>query len=144
MLLPALLVLNAKVLLSGGADADLASWLNGQRDALVLGVVLPEANLCCATRKIARSAGGLTVLTAAVALAADGQQRIAIEGVVSSPARLAAVEQKQLTGEALQTAVSEAVAPVADLRGSVSYKRYIAGVVVADLLADCQQMIKEK
>ena len=144
VLLPALLVLNAKVLLSGGADADLASWLNGQRDALVLGVVLPEANLCCATRKIARSAGGLTVLTAAVALAADGQQRIAIEGVVSSPARLAAVEQKQLTGEALQTAVSEAVAPVADLRGSVSYKRYIAGVVVADLLADCQQMIKEK
>ena len=144
VLLPALLVLNAKVLLAGGADADLASWLNGPRDALVLGVVLPEANLCCATRKIARSAGGLTVLTAAVALAANGQQRIAIEGVISSPARLAAVEQKQLTGEALQTAVSEAVAPVADLRGSVSYKRYIAGVVVADLLADCQQIIKEK
>ena len=144
VLLPALLVLNAKVLLAGGADADLASWLNGPRDALVLGVVLPEANLCCATRKIARSAGGLTVLTAAVALAANGQQRIAIEGVISSPARLAAVEQKQLTGEALQTAVSETVAPVADLRGSVSYKRYIAGVVVADLLADCQQMIKEK
>ena len=80
----------------------------------------------------------------AVAIAADGQQRIAVEGVVSSPVCLKAVEKKRLTGEALQKAVSEAVEPLADLRGSVSYKRYIAGVVVADLLADCQQMIKEK
>ena len=141
VLLPVLMVMNAKVLLAGGGDADLASWLAGSRDGLVLGVVLPEPNVCCSTRKVAR---GLTVLTAAVAIAADGQQRVAIEGVVSSPVRLAAVEQKRLSGEALQTAVSEAVAPVADLRGSVSYKRYIAGVVVADLLADCQQMIKEK
>ncbi len=144
VLLPVLMVMNAKVLLAGGGDADLASWLAGSRDGLVLGVVLPEPNVCCSTRKVARSVGGLTVLTAAVAIAADGQQRVAIEGVVSSPVRLAAVEQKRLSGEALQTAVSEAVAPVADLRGSVSYKRYIAGVVVADLLADCQQMIKEK
>ena len=144
VLLPILLVMNAKVLLAGGSEADLGSWLSGPRDALVLGVVLPEANVCCVTRRVARTVGGLTVLTAAVAIAADGQQRIAIEGVVPSAVRLAAVEQKRLSGEALQTAVSEAVAPVADLRGSVSYKRYIAGVVVADLLADCQQMIKEK
>ena len=144
VLLPVLLVLNAKVILAGGGDCDLASWLSGSRDILVLGVVLPETNLCCMTRKVSRSMAGLVVLTAAVAIADDGQQRIAIEGVVSNPVRLSAVEQKRLTGEALQTAVSEAVAPVADLRGSVSYKRYIAGVVVADLVADCQQMIKEK
>ena len=79
-----------------------------------------------------------------MAIAADGKQRIAIEGVVPVATRLSAVEQKGLSGEALQAAVSEAVAPVADLRGSVSYKRYIAGVVVADLVADCQQTNKEK
>ena len=144
VLLPILLAMNAKVLLAGGADADLASWLAGSRDGLVLGVVLPEPAVCCATRKVSRSAGGLVVLTAAVAVATDGQQRIAVEGVVSSAVRLSTVEQKRLTGEALQAAVSEAVAPVADLRGSVSYKRYIAGVVVADLVADCQQTNKEK
>ena len=144
VLLPVLLVLNAKVALAGGAVSGLAEWLAGLRDALVLAVVLPEPTVCCVTRKVSRSAAGLVVLTAAVAIAADGQQRIAVEGVVPSPARLAAVEQKQLKGESLQTAVSEAVAPVADLRGSVPYKRYIAGVVVADLLAHCQQMIKEK
>ena len=144
VLLPILLVMNAKVLLAGGADADLASWLAGSRDGLVLGVVLPEPSVRCATRRLARTVGGQTVLTAAVAIAADGKQRIAIEGVVPVATRLSAVEQKGLSGEALQAAVSEAVAPVADLRGSVSYKRYIAGVVVADLVADCQQTNKEK
>ena len=144
VLLPVLLVMNAKLILANGDHSKLESWLSGPRDTLILGVVLPEPNLCCTTRKITRSAGGLTVLTAAVAIAADGQQRIAVEGVVSSPVCLKAVEKKRLTGEALQKAVSEAVEPLADLRGSVSYKRYIAGVVVADLLADCQQMIKEK
>ena len=144
VLMPVLLVMNAKVLLSGGAEADLAAWLSGTRDGLVLGVVLSDAGVCCATRRVARTVGGQTVLTAAVALTADGQQRIAVEGVVQGSVRLTAVEQKQLTGEALQAAVSEAVEPVADLRGSVSYKRYISGVVVADLVAGCQQMSKEK
>ena len=144
VLLPVLLVMNAKVALAGGAVIELADWLAGSRDALVLAVMLPESDVCCATRKLARSAGGLTVLTAAVAIATDGRQRIAVEGVVPCATRLHEVEQKSLTGEALQSAVSEAIAPVTDLRGSVSYKRYIAGVVVADLVNDCQQMIKEK
>ena len=144
VLLPVLLVMNAKVALAGGAAIELADWLAGSRDALVLAVMLPESDVCCATRKLARSAGGLTVLTAAVAIATDGRQRIAVEGVVPCASRLPGVEQKGLSGEALQAAVSEAIAPIADLRGSVSYKRYIAGVLVADLVNDCQQMIKEK
>ena len=144
VLLPVLLVMNAKVALAGGAVIELADWLAGSRDALVLAVMLPESDVCCTTRKLARSAGGLTVLTAAVAIATDGRQRIAVEGVVPCASRLPGVEQKGLSGEALQAAVSEAIAPIADLRGSVSYKRYIAGVLVADLVNDCQQMIKEK
>ena len=144
VLLPVLLVMNAKVTLAGGAVIELADWLAGSRDALVLAVMLPESDVCCTTRKLARSAGGLTVLTAAVAIATDGRQRIAVEGVVPCASRLPGVEQKGLSGEALQAAVSEAIAPIADLRGSVSYKRYIAGVLVADLVNDCQQMIKEK
>ena len=144
VLLPVLLVMNAKVALAGGAVVELADWLAGSRDTLVLAVMLPESDVCCTTRKLARSAGGLTVLTAAVAIATDGRQRIAVEGVVPCASRLPGVEQKGLSGEALQAAVSEAIAPIADLRGSVSYKRYIAGVLVADLVNDCQQMIKEK
>ena len=40
---------------------------------------------------------------------------------------------------ALEAAVSALIAPRADLGGSVAYKRYISGVVVADLLVECQQ-----
>ena len=46
---------------------------------------------------------------------------------------------RDLHGAALEAAVSELIAPREDLAGSISYKRYITGVVVADLLVDCQQ-----
>ena len=101
---------------------------------------LPRA---CATRRISRSHAGLSVITAAVALTDDGETRIALDGVADIPIRLRDVEAQQLEGEALEMAVRAAVFPREDLRGSVAYKRYIAGVVVADLYADCQQMGEE-
>jgi putative selenate reductase FAD-binding subunit len=39
--------------------------------------------------------------------------------------------------------VADAVHPVANIIGSVEYKRYIAGVVVTDLLAECQHLAEE-
>lgn len=142
VLLPILLVMDAKVALADGRTVYLEDYLDGARDTLVTAVILPQPALCCATRKIARSAAGLSVVIAAVALAGDGQ-RIAIDGVLARPARLHEIEKRGLTDVALELAVGEAVAPVEDVRGSVAYKRYIAGVVVADLLADCVQMKKE-
>lgn len=141
VLVPVLLALDAKVLLADGQASELESFLGGTRDSLVLAVILPDPARPCATRKIARSAGGLTVLSAAVALSEKGQC-IAVEGVVPRPVRLRAVEQKGLAEVPLELAVSEAVAPQEDVRGGVAYKRYIAGVVVADLLADCLQLKK--
>jgi putative selenate reductase FAD-binding subunit len=78
-----------------------------------------------------------------VALGAEGQ-RIALDGVLPQAARLRKIEPQALNGEALEQAVAHAVAPCADLRGSVDYKRYIAGVAVADLLAACLQMKEGK
>jgi len=141
VLAPVLLALDAKVLLADGQTSELENFLGGTRDSLVLAVILPDPARPCATRKIARSAGGLTVLSAAVALSENGQC-IAVEGVVPRPVRLREVEQKSLAEVPLELAVSEAVAPQEDVRGSVAYKRYIAGVVVADLLADCLQLKK--
>lgn len=141
VLVPVLLALDAKVLLADGQSSDLESFLGGARDSLVVALILPDPARPCATRKIARSAGGLTVLSAAVALSERGPC-IAVEGVVPRPVRLRAVEQKDLAEVPLELAVSEAVAPQEDVRGSVAYKRYIAGVVVADLLADCLQLKK--
>jgi putative selenate reductase FAD-binding subunit len=141
-LVPVLLAMEARVMLADGDVSDLESYLGGAREKLVLTVVLPDPSRTCATRRISRSAAGLAVLTAAVAMSGKGQC-IAIDGVVPRPVRLRDVEKRNLTDVALELAVSEAVAPVEDVRGSVAYKRYIAGVVVADLLADCLQMKKE-
>ena len=141
VLLPVLLAMDARLLFADGQTGELESYLGERRESLVLAVILPDPARPCATRKIARSAGGLTVLSAAVALSGTGQC-IAAEGVVPRAVRLHEVEQKGLTEVPLELAVSEAVSPQEDVRGSVAYKRYIAGVVVADLLADCRQLMK--
>jgi putative selenate reductase FAD-binding subunit len=138
VLLPVLLVLEADVLLENDQREPLERYLAGPREALVLGLALPDTRLRCATRRIARNADGLTVLAAAVALDPLGAQRIALS-CVTPAARLHEVEPLNLEAAPLEAAVARAIEPVADLCGSVEYKRYIAGVVVADLLVDCQQ-----
>ena len=138
-LLPVLLVLEAVVVLENNLLQPIDAYLAGQRNALVLGVVLPEPELRCATRRISRNADGLAVMTAAVALDSIGEMRVAVAGVTPQPMRLRDLERRELHDAALEAAVSELISPREDLAGSVSYKRYITGVVVADLLVDCQQ-----
>lgn len=66
-----------------------------------------------------------------------------LDGVASKALRLHDVEKQNLEGNALEQAVANAIFPQEDLRGSVAYKRYITGVLVADLYADCQQAGEE-
>lgn len=139
VLLPVLLVLEALVLLENNEQQSLEDYLAGPRNKLILGLILPEPNLRCATRHLNRNADGLRVLTAAVALDRKGAMRVALAGVTQKPMRLRDLERPDLADAALEAAVGELLTPTADLAGSVAYKRYIAGVVVADLLVDCQQ-----
>ncbi|OMQ22857.1 molybdopterin-dependent oxidoreductase FAD-binding subunit [Serratia oryzae] len=138
VLLPVLLALSAKVVIGDGNTLELGDYLAGAQQELLLELVLPDPYRRCATHKVARSAAGLAVLTAAVSCDAQQKVRIALSGVVARPSRLRDAEQMGLSGPALEKVVAEAVAPEADLCGSVAYKRYISGVVVADLLASCQ------
>ncbi|MGL4859628.1 MAG: molybdopterin-dependent oxidoreductase FAD-binding subunit [Enterobacteriaceae bacterium] len=139
LLLPVLLVLQAKVILGNGKPVEIEDYINGARNELILSVMLPEPRLRCASRKVALSAGGLAVVTAAVALDNQGEMRIALDGVAEKPLRLRDVERRKLQDSALEQAVEQAIFPTEDLSGSVAYKRYISGVVVADLLTECQQ-----
>ncbi|SDH39941.1 molybdopterin-dependent oxidoreductase FAD-binding subunit [Propionivibrio dicarboxylicus] len=138
VLTPVLLALDAELIYADGAVVALERFLAGgadSADALLVALRLPDPERPCATRKVARSVAGLRVLTAAVALSSAGPC-IAVEGVTPTPLRLRDIEARALNDAALEQAVSAAVAPEDDLRGSVAYKRYIAGIVVADLLAD--------
>lgn len=139
VLYPVLLVLEARLLLEGGETLSLEAYLAGRRDKLVLAVLLPEPTLTCATRRIRRNADGLGVVTAAVALDKEGRARIALAEVERAPRRLHDAERGALAPEVLEKIVAELIQPECDLAGSREYKRYITGVVVADLLIDCQQ-----
>lgn len=140
VLLPVLLALDAVVVFASGESMPLEAWLASRNDELLTEIVIHDPYRACATRKISRSHAGLSVLTAAVAITDNGETRIVLDGVADMPVRLRDIEALRLEGEALENAVRAAVFPKEDIRGSEAYKRYIAGVVVADLYADCQQM----
>lgn len=144
VLLPVLFALDAQVVTATGETLSLEEYVCHDRDDLLLEVILPEPYRRCATRKVARSAAGLAVVTAAVALTSKGEMKIALDGVSEHPIRLRDVESRGLSDDALEKAVSDVIHPRADIGGSEAYKRYIAGVIVAELLADCQQMSEEK
>ena len=76
-------------------------------------------------------------MTAAVALTENGGICIALDGVADKALRLHDVETQSREGTQLEQAVANAIFPQDDIRGSAAYKRYITGVVVADLYADC-------
>ena len=143
VLLPVLLALDTLLLFGNGETLALEDYLAHPDDRLITEIVIKDPYRFCATRKISRSQAGLTVVTAAVALTEHDGVRIALNGVTPHTQRLRDVEAQKLEGSALEQAVASAIFPQADLRGSIAYKRYITGVVVADLYADCQQMGEE-
>lgn len=138
VLLPVLLVLEAEVVFANGDSLALEDYLADPQDRLITEVLLHDPFRPCATRNISRSQAGLSVVTAAVALNDDSRPLMALSGISQRPVRLRDIESLHLEGKALEDAVSAAINPRDDLRGSAVYKRYIAGVVVADLYADCQ------
>ncbi len=139
--LPALIALGAQVELAEKAPVNVEDYVQHEMRDLIVAVILPNPARACSVRKIARSAGGTTVLSAAVSLEA-GKYVIAVSGLSPRVQRLRDVEAQveKLSDAELEKAVAGCVFPQADYCGSVEYKRYIAGVVVADLVADCKQM----
>ena len=143
VLLPVLLALDAELAFGNGETLSIEDYLACPCDRLLTEIIIKDPYRTCATRKISRSQAGLTVVTAAVAMTDHDGMRIALDGVASKALRLHDVEKQNLEGNALEQAVANAIFPQEDLRGSVAYKRYITGVLVADLYADCQQAGEE-
>lgn len=137
VLLPVLLALDAQLVFGDGETLSLESYLADPRDRLLTEIIIKDPFRPCATRKVSRSQAGLTVVTAAVALTEHGGICIALDGVADKALRLHDVETQTREGTELEQAVSNAIFPQDDIRGSAAYKRYITGVVVADLYADC-------
>ncbi len=103
---------------------------------------------------VARTPADTAIVSAAAVLMVDNsgtvaQARIALSGVWDVPARVAEGASAALTGRLLDgagiaravTALGEEIAPQADYRGSIAYRRAMAGVVTRRALEACQARI---
>jgi putative selenate reductase FAD-binding subunit len=142
--IPVLAALGARVItarLRGGAGME--AWLAAPSEDLILEILIKNAGLSCSVRAVSRGSHGARSLVVAVsALSAKPTLEsvfIAAGDCVGPFVRLRAVE-KALQGktlppkERIEERVKNAWEPRADIHASAEYKRYIAGVAVADLL----------
>lgn len=110
--------------------------------ALILRIRIPKPDHLrqLAMDKFARTACDVPVFCVAVALERDGesiaQPVVAIAGSGQPVGRLDAVESRLNglplpTPSLIESCVAAEVSPEADIRGSVAYKRHLAGVLIA-------------
>ena len=144
-LLPVLVALEAVVDLAlPGATRTIPvlEYISGERKELITDVRVPATGggHFVAVGNYTRTANDLSILTAAVSLARDDElvkrPIVAAGGVARHVIRLEAVE-KALHGrplakrEMLEGLVAGNISPIADIRGSVAFKRHMCGVLVA-------------
>lgn len=147
-LLPVLIVLEAVVEVAArGATKTIPAieYITGERKELILCVRIlkHDGSRSVAVEKYARTANDLSVLTAAVSVGTDSElidrPLISAGGVAKHVIRLEPVE-RALHGmplpsrEEIEDLVRRNVSPIADIRGGVEFKRYLAGVLVAKTL----------
>jgi putative selenate reductase FAD-binding subunit len=143
-LIPVLLTLGARLRVAtdaGELERDLESWIQGERDGIVLSVEVPDAppGLRVALEHHSRTANDLSLLTAAVSLRNEAgcvrDAIVAVGGVARSVVRLrpleAVLEGKPLPPrDEIEKQVEAQVSPIADIRGSVAFKRHLAATLV--------------
>jgi putative selenate reductase FAD-binding subunit len=148
-LIPALIVLGAEVSLAGKKklvpiDAFLEKFKGDDgRAGLILGVSVPTGS-AAAVRAVSRTSHSPRSLVAAVsaraAAPAVDRPMIVVSDCRGQVVRLSAAEQKLHgsplpPGQDIESLARAEFSPRADIHGSAPYKRYMAGVLVADMLA---------
>ena len=147
-LVPALLVLDADLELGDDQVISVEQYIREERSDLILNVRFAHSGGCCQVKNLTKSAGGETVVSAAVYLETENDTiktvRIAVGGLFDGVKRLQTVEESLLkgelkTGEEIQDAVNQTVEAEDDHLGSAAYKKYVCGIIVADSVARCMR-----
>ncbi len=147
--IPCLIALAAEVTTAEDGLISVKDYISGGQDSLILSVRIPEQKGVCVVKKISRAVSSAPVINAAVRI--DGtwedirEAVIAVGGVAPRVIRLGSIEEELKSGglkngDDLQKAVSEVVSPEPDILGSLSYKKYICGIVVADCVRKCMAL----
>ena len=147
-LVPILMALDADVELGSDQVIPLEKYVEENQDGLILNVRFAHSPARCAVKNMTRSAGGETIVSAAVCIQAkDGaieKAAISVGGLFDKVKRLHDVESALVrgdlkTGEEIQDAVNQTVRATDDYLGSAAYKKYICGIIVADCVARCMR-----
>lgn len=107
-------------------------------DELVVSARFPRLDALSTVVEVARRPGDFAMAGAFVALGA-GFARVALFGVHDRPMRVTSAEAAAVAGATLAEVaalVRAAVSPNADVHASASYRRHLAGTVVARALAE--------
>jgi putative selenate reductase FAD-binding subunit len=145
-LVPILMVLDADLELGTEEIIPLSRYIEEDRHDLIINVRFAHNKGHGAVKNILRSAGGLSVLSAAVSLQTDQgkiiKAAIAVSGLGDKITRLTCVEEALNTGHVkpgneLEEAVKKAVTAKSDLKGSAEYKKELCTVIVQDCVNRC-------
>ncbi len=148
-LIPCLIALSADLDTAEDGRISVEDYISGNKQSLILSVIVPKQKGSCVVKKVSKSSASSAIITVAVRI--DGSWGningavLAVGGIGSQIMRLWSVEDGLKSGsiknrDELQLAVSNVVAPQTDVLGSVSYKKYICGVTVADCVDECMEV----
>jgi putative selenate reductase FAD-binding subunit len=149
-LIPALMALGAKLKIAaktGMKTLAVDEYLAAPKDLLILGVDIPKSKIRVAQRVFRRTANDISLITVAAGITqAKGIVTgavVAVGGVNKRVVRLKALEQSLIDtvvphddSIAMAVKADKAVAPISDVRGSAEFKRHLAGVLVAEAVAE--------
>lgn len=150
-LIPALIALGGLVRTSEGEVAMVENFIVEKSGALIMEIIVPEPLGSCVAVKESRSQLALPVVSAAVGLVTDGGDLtaaiVAAGCVAERTVRLRHVEEALVAGhlddrETLERAIREEIQPRADILGSVEYKTYVNGTVIAGAVERCREALK--
>ena len=152
-IIPVLIALAATARTAEG-DIPVEDYIRDGHNELILDVHVPIPVGACVVVKESRSQLALPVVSAAVSLTVDeGLPNYGLSGacvalgcVADKTIRLTEVEQAIVSGNLktrrdVEAAVREAISPAADILGSVEYKKHINGILIADAVVRCLEVL---
>ena len=145
-LIPVLMVMGAQIrLASRRRPLPVEDYLTSKTEDLILSITLPDVSRPCAVRAFSRTSHSPRSLVAAACVAPSGSAlreiRVVVSDCAGQRARIleTAAEGAELPSrDRLEGMVARAFQPAPDLHVSAEAKRYLAGVLVADVVRDLQ------
>ncbi|NOX35524.1 MAG: hypothetical protein GXP56_17640 [Deltaproteobacteria bacterium] len=146
---PCLVALSARVQKKDLESILLEDYLNSNRKGLVLNIFIPDKDVKCKIKKVCLQSNSPAIVTAAVSMHYDQKKKIekiiiAVREIGKKVIRLGKIEKQLENGSinavdnvSIEKAVFKQVNPVSDINGTSEYKKYIAGVAVADCINQC-------